>query len=313
MKLSIVTTLYQSSSYVEDFYHRIVDVAEKLVDSFELIFVDDGSPDNSVELAINLSNKDPRVRVIELSKNFGHHRAMMVGLEHVTGERVFLIDCDLEEPPESLIDFWATFEEEADVDMVYGINNVPKEGGVFKRFASSLFYRIFNFFSFVAIPANELVSRLMTDSYVKALVSYPERDLFIPGIWADVGFKSNTLIVNKTFDGFSSYSLKKRLTMAVDAVTAFSTKPLVFIFYLGLIIFTFSLTTIVFLLFKKLFLGAVLSGWTSLLVSMYFIGGATILSIGVIGIYLSRIFTEVKQRPKYIVRKLHNFKNTNKF
>ena len=131
MKLSIVTTLYQSSSYVEDFYHRIVDVAEKLVDSFELIFVDDGSPDNSVELAINLSNKDPRVRVIELSKNFGHHRAMMVGLEHVTGERVFLIDCDLEEPPESLIDFWATFEEEADVDMVYGINNVPKEGGVF--------------------------------------------------------------------------------------------------------------------------------------------------------------------------------------
>ena len=101
--------------------------------------------------------------------------------------------------------------------------------------------------------------------------------------------------------------------MAVDAVTAFSTKPLVFIFYLGLIIFTFSLTTIVFLLFKKLFLGAVLSGWTSLLVSMYFIGGATILSIGVIGIYLSRIFTEVKQRPKYIVRKLHNFKNTNKF
>ncbi len=307
MKLSIVTTLYCSSPYIAEFYRRVVAAADQVVSSYELIFVDDGSPDDSLSIVIDIAKKDDRVKVIELSKNFGHHKAMLAGLEGSVGERVFLVDCDLEEPPESLIEFWDEIESNEGVDIVYGVNSESKEGSIAKRLASSAFYSVFNFFSYVKIPDNELVARLMTARYVKSLLSYCERDVFIPGIWADVGFNRSTVTVLKTFDGNSSYSLKKRLSMASDAVTSFSTKPLVYIFYFGLAMFLFSALTILYLIIRKLFFGTMLGGWTSLLASTYLIGGAIILSVGVIGVYVSRIFTEVKQRPRHIVKKVYRF------
>ena len=191
------------------------------------------------------------------------------------------------------------------VDMIFGIQK-KKEGSFFKRIASSSFYKIFNFFSFVEIPENELVSRLMSRKYVDALMRYKENELFIPGIWADVGFKRKFVPCEKTFDGFSSYSLAKRASMATDAITSFSTKPLVYIFYLGVGISLISSIVVLYLLITKLFFNAVLSGWTSVIASIYLIGGIIIFSIGVIGIYLSRIFSEVKGRPNSIIKQIYS-------
>lgn len=304
MKLSIVTTLYQSSMYVNDFYARIKVLAQQLTDDYEIIFVDDGSPDDSLDKAITISKSDSSVAVIELSRNFGHHRAMMVGMENATGEFVFLIDCDLEEPPELLTEFWEGINSDKSLDMVYGLQE-EKTGSFFKKQASSSFYKIFNFFSFVKIPENELVSRLMTRQYVEALLSYKERELFIPGVWADVGFNTKGINSKKTFDGNSSYSFRKRISMATDAITSFSTKPLTYIFYLGLTISLISGLIVIYLVLNKLMFNGTLSGWTSMIASLYLIGGIIIFSIGVIGIYLSRIFSEVKGRPNSLIRCIH--------
>lgn len=304
MILSIVTTLYHSSRYIDEYHSRISKVAKSLVDEYEIILVDDGSPDDSLIKATKISEQDSRVKVVELSKNFGHHRAMMTGLEYSSGDYVFLIDCDLEEKPESLIQFWSEMQTDIDVDMVYGVLD-SKTGSFLKKQASLAFYKMFNFFSSVKIPENELVSRLMKKEYVKALLSYKEKELFIPGIWADVGFNRKPIASIKDFDGFSSYSLVKRISMATDAITSFSTKPLIYIFYMGLLMSMISLIVILYLIANKFLFDVALTGWTSLLASIYLIGGIIVFSIGVIGIYLSRIFSEVKKRPNSIIRRVH--------
>jgi len=306
MKLSIVTTLYGSEEYIYEFHQRISDAVRAIQgigNSYEIIYVDDGSPDNSFAKALAIANDDDRVVVVELSKNHGHHRAMMVGLEQATGDHVFLIDSDLEEEPENLTLFWSELADDEEIDLIYGVQR-DKSGNILKKSFSLAFYKVFNFLSYVQIPDSELVSRLMTRKFVQALLQYTERELFIPGIWADVGFKRKEVLTNKVFDGESSYTLSKRLAMAVDAITSFSTKPLQFIFYLGLIISLFSILFAIYLIANKLIFGVETNGWTSILTSLYLIGGIIIFSIGTVGLYLSRIFSEVKQRPNSIIRSI---------
>lgn len=307
MKLSVVTTLYRSERYIDEFYSRILKSISEIPDfskSYEIIFVDDGSPDNSLRRVIELSRKNKGIKAIELSRNHGHHRAMMIGLQATVGEFVFLIDSDLEEPPESLVPFWYKMIA-SDVDMVYGFHN-QKPGGLLKKLLSVAFYKTFNALSYVPIPDNELVSRLMKKKYVDALTRYEERELFIPGVWADVGFKSASVPTQKFFDGTSSYSLKRRITMAVDAVTSFSTKPLNYIFYLGAAISFSALLFAIYLIFQKLLFGKAVNGWTSILASIYVMSGIIIFCIGTLGLYLSRIFLEVKGRPKSIIRNIYS-------
>ncbi len=307
MKLSIVTTLFCSEKYIAEFYRRItkvIDDLEGVLDDYEIVFVDDGSPDSSLAKVVALANEDHHVKVIELSRNHGHHRAMTIGLEHAKGEQVFLIDVDLEEPPESLTKFWMEMTANDELDLVYGIQR-SKEGSGFKKALSMGFYKLFNFFSNVQIPDNELVSRLMKRNYVDALLLYKERELFVPGVWADVGFKRLEIMAEKTHNGESSYTLARRVSMAVDAVTSFSTKPLLFVFYLGFTMSAISVFVAIYLIIMKLFGGSALGGWTSILVSLYLIGGVIIFCIGTVGLYLSRVFAEVKQRPLSLVRKIH--------
>jgi putative glycosyltransferase len=304
MQLSVVTTLYCSALYIEEFYERISSQLKNNVDSYEIVFVDDGSPDESLEKAIAISRKDSAVKVVELSKNHGHHRAMMIGLANTCGENIFLIDCDLEEKPENFANFWSKYNSSDDIDVVYGVQ-ATKSGGVLKKALSRSFYQVFNFFSSVEIPSNELVSRVMSRKYVETLLSYSESDLFIPGIWVDAGFNRVPAMADKIFDGVTSYSFARRITMAVDAITAFSTKPLVYIFYLGVGASLSSIMFILYLIIRKLFYNVGVDGWTSVIASIYLIGSLVIFSIGLVGIYLSRIFTEVKQRPHSIVKDIY--------
>jgi len=304
MDLSIVTTLYRSSNYIEEFYRRISSEAQKLTESYEIVFVNDGSPDNSLDVAREICARDGRVKVLDLSRNFGHHRAMMCGLQNTLGDKVFLIDVDLEELPENLGKFWEAMHENPEIDVIVG-ELEEKTVPLMKKSVSGLFYKIFNAFSSVQISDREIVSRLMRRAYVNALAAYEEREIFFPAIWMDAGFNQKKIPATKTFDGNSTYTLKKKLSMAVEAITSFSSKPLIYIFYLGLLFSLGAAIFISYLVLRKWILGHVFVGWTSLMAVLFFIGGIIIFSLGVVGIYVAKIYIEVKARPYSIVRKVY--------
>ncbi len=305
MKLSIVATLYHSAQYIEEFCRRSEAVASKLVnEEYEIILVNDGSPDNSLDVALKLHTNNYHIKILDLSRNFGHHRAMMCGIEHAQGDRVFLIDVDLEEEPENLTRFWVAMDEDPEIDVIVG-ELTEKTVPYFKKTSSSLFYKIFNALSSVKISDREIVSRLMNRAYVNALTEYDEREIFFPAIWVDAGFKQKTMTAAKTFDGHSTYTFRKKLVMAIDAITSFSSKPLIYIFYIGLSFSIGSLLFIIYLVMRKLLLEQVFLGWTSLMAVICLIGGIIIFSLGVVGIYISKIYIEVKARPNSIVRKFY--------
>jgi putative glycosyltransferase len=309
MKLSIVATLFCSAKYITEFHQRITSEANKITDSYEIIFVNDGSPDDSLCIAKKIVGQDTHVKIIDLSRNYGHHRAMMCGLEHSIGERVFLIDVDLEELPETLVQFWQIMDRDADTDVVVGElaeKNVP----LLKRLTSDLFYKLFNLLSVVKISSRDIVSRLMTRDYVNALIQYSEKEIFFPAIWEDAGFKKVRVLATKSHDGYTTYTWRKKLTMAVDAVTSFSSKPLIYIFYLGMMFSFGSLVFITYLIILKLVIGQVILGWTSVMAALLLIGGIIIFSLGVIGIYLSKIYVQVKSRPNYLVKKIYQHTNS---
>ncbi len=301
MKLSIVTTLYKSAPYIDEFYDRMSRCAKKITDDYEIIFVNDGSPDNVLVLAQALYQKDPHVIVIDLSRNFGHHRAVMTGLSHAQGDFVFFIDVDLEERPELIEEYWAKMSEDKVADVVYGLQ-IKRKGTLFEKTAGWLFYVIRNWLSSENLPRNISGSRLMTHRYVKSLVLFQERELHLGGLWHMTGYRQITVPIKKEYKGKTSYTIGKRVGLAINGLTSVSSKPLILIFYVGLAIFCTTVLVSIVLIVKKLFFSHVLSGWTSLMVSVWLLGGLIILFVGIIGIYLSKVFTETKSRPYTIVR-----------
>ena len=304
MKLSIVTTLYYSAPYINEFYCRICKVADAITEEYEIILVNDGSPDNAIEVAIALYEKDARVSVVDLSRNFGHHKAMMTGLMYAQGDLIFLIDVDLEEPPETLTTFYEKFQHN-DADVVYGIQ-AYRQGSWFNRVSGSLFYILFNLLSDHPIPHNPLTARLMSHRYVEQLINYREHLFNIEGLWESTGFRQIPVTVNKQpYKGTSTYSFSRKLAYSINAITAFSNKPLIYIAYLGLLIIIPSSIYIIYLAVRYFFLKLSISGWTSLIVSVWFLGGLIILILGIIAIYISVIFVETKNRPYTIVRQVY--------
>jgi putative glycosyltransferase len=300
VELSIITTMYQSAAYLRLFYERMRTAAEAVGDDFEIIFVNDGSPDDSQEIAQAICDEDPRCRVIELSRNFGHHKAMMTGLAHAQGELIFLIDCDLEEEPEWLIPFKGVLEGE-EADVVYGVQE-HRKGGILERVSGELFYRILGLVSGVPIPRNVVTTRLMRARYVEELVAHQDREVFLAGLWAITGFRQVPYGVRKGSKGCSAYNFPRKLAITVNAITSFSAKPLYWIFVLGMVIVFVSTCSAITLVLQKLIYNQVLSGWTSLIVSIWFLGGVAIFCIGIVGIYVAKIYSEVKQRPYTSVR-----------
>jgi putative glycosyltransferase len=304
MNLSIVTTLYFSSPYVLEFYQRISVEAKKITSDYEIIFVNDGSPDDSLDVALSLYEQDKRVRIIDLSRNFGHHKAIMTGLSHARGELVFLLDSDLEEEPELLSLFYEFYKKTKDIDVVYGVQKVRK-GNFLERLSGEIFYNLFNSISNYPVTANLITARLMSQRYVKALVEHREREIFLAGLFAIAGFRQIPLLVRKDSKNRSTYTLVRKLTLAINSITSFSNKPLIFIFYLGALISLVSGITAIIFIVRKIFFNVMLEGWSSLIISIWLLGGLTIFCLGVIGIYLSKIFSETKQRPYTIIRQIY--------
>lgn len=301
MKLSIVTTLYCSAPYVEEFHRRASAAARQLVgEDYEIIMVNDGSPDNAVDIAIALTKSDPHMVVVDLSRNFGHHRAMMAGLEYSRGERVFLVDADLEEEPEWLL----PFAEEMCVkkcDMVYGIQQ-KRKGGWFERWSGALFYKFFSWMTGISEVKNQVTARLMTRRFVDALILHQERVIAFTGLCFLTGFQQQAYIVVKHCSSPSTYTLRRKLVLVANSITSFSDKPLKIFFNFGVVIFLLSLCYVCWLVFQKIIWGVSVDGWVSVMVSIWIFGGLIISQLGLLGIYLSKVFIETKARPAYIVR-----------
>lgn len=302
IKLSIVTTLFNSSPYVEEFCKRICAEAEKITSEFEVILVDDGSPDDSLNVALQQLSSNSRLKVIELSRNFGHHKAMMTGLEHATGDTVFLIDVDLEEPPELLGEFYQKLVDEK-WDVVYGCQE-QRKGGWFERFSGALAWFLIDTMLPIKVPRNHSTVRLMTRRYVDGLVRHKEQKTAIGGLWVITGFRQTGMKFEKLSRPGSSYRFSSRMLMLMDSITSFSERPLYFVFFLGLGIFCFS-TAVAALLLVVWTTGKVLPGWISVMASVWILGGLAILCIGIVGLYISRIFVETKMRPYTLVREIH--------
>ena len=304
MKLSIVATLHQSAPYINEFHERATATARQIVGyDYEIVLVNDGSPDNSLDIAIRLTEQDSHVVVIDLSRNFGHHKAMMTGLAHATGELVFLIDSDLEEEPEWLLSFYEEMKREQS-DVVFGIQE-KRRGRAFERITGSAFYKLFRMLTDINQPDNIVTARVMTQRYVQALITHRERELNIGGLWIITGFKQATHLVRKHSSSPTSYTLSGKFGHFVNAITSFSSLPLVYSFYSGLFISVTALFYMSYLLLHYFLNSSPPSGYTSLITSIWFFSGLIISFLGVQGIYLSKIFSEVKQRPYTIIRHIY--------
>jgi len=299
--VSIVTTLYQSEPFVRPFCAAAVRAAELFGGPFEIILVNDGSPDGSLDIAIELSRSDRRIRVIDLSRNFGHHKALMTGLSRAQGDLVFLLDSDLEENPEWLTLFHDTMVRER-ADVVYGVQNARK-GNLLEKAAGALYYATFNLLLDPPLPRNVITARLMTRRYVEQLVRHQDREVLIAALWVITGFKQIPLVVQKgRRANASSYGPAERIAVLVNALTSFSTKPLVYIFYLGCAIMASAGLAGLYLIWRVIAHGVGVAGWPSLIVSVWFLGGVTIFCLGVIGMYVAKVFMESKRRPYTIIR-----------
>jgi putative glycosyltransferase len=307
-KLSVVTSLYNSAPYLEEFYRRVLEQIRQFPFDYEFILVDDGSPDNVLELAIALANRDPKVRVVELSRNFGHHKALMAGLDFVQGDLVFLIDVDLEEPPEALTLFYQRMQETA-ADVVFGVQE-KRVAPWFQRIAGQAYYQLHNLLAKTRLPENQLTARLMRRPYVDALLLHREHLFMIEVLWQITGFVQIPCAINKVaYKGVTSYTLAKRITLFINAITMSSREPLVFIAYLGMFTTCVCIAYIAIILIQYFFFNITVSGWTSVIVSTWLLGGVIIFCLGIISIYLSIIFDEVKARPYVIVKRLYEAKN----
>jgi putative glycosyltransferase len=302
-ELSVVTTLYQSAPYLREFYQRTLSEIKKIGFTYEFVLVNDGSPDDSLEVALDLQRQDSHIVVVDLSRNFGHHEAIFQGLTLARGLRIFLIDSDLEESPELLSKFMEKFSETS-CDVAYGVQ-VKRKGGIVERLSGGIFYKLFNYLADIDVPENCMIARLMSRRYVDALLSFQEHSLFLGGLMSATGFLQVPVYTQKLHKGSTTYTLRRKIEVFITAVTSFSAKPLQLIFYSGFCISAVSVIYIAWLTALRLFFDTHIDGFTTLAVSIWLLGGLIILFLGIIGIYVAKIFVQTKNRPLSIVRQVY--------
>jgi len=302
-RLSVVTSLYQSADFVREFHRRVSEAAAQVASDWELIMVNDGSPDDSLQIAIEVHRRDPRARVVDLSRNFGHHKALMTGLAHSRGDLIFVIDSDLEEDPAWLPMFYDLMKSTG-AEAIYGVQR-SRKGGWFERMGGALFYRVLNKLLTHPFPPNIITARLMTRRYVDALVQHRDQEVSLAGLCTITGFEQRAVIVDKGTRGDTSYGLRRRISAFVTAITSFSNRPLLYIFQVGVAVILLSMVAGVVLMYQSLTGHVGVPGWASIMVSIWFLGGVMIFCVGVLGIYLAKIFTESKDRPYTIIRHIY--------
>jgi len=307
MKISIVTTLYKSKIFLDQFISEI-QIALKQIQciDYELVFVNDSSPDDSLQFLIERKKEIPQIKLIDLSRNFGHHCAIQIGLNYASGDYVFLIDNDLETSPNVLIEFYNEIKVDQTLDVVYGYQEFRK-GNFLEKLTGSIFWILINKLSDTKIPHNILTERLMTKQYVESLLQLQDANVFLGGMMYWVGFKQKGLPIKKgQRKGASTYSLKKRAELMLQAITSFSGKPLEWLFYFGITISFFSFLFIIYLGLQKIIhQDEVQLGWTSIVAINVLILGVISTFLGIIGIYIHKIFRQVQGRPNAIIKRVY--------
>lgn len=301
--LSIVVPTYNEAQNVEPFYARMKQVLDQLGEPYEIIYVNDGSADNTLEKLLELRKQDPNVKVIDFSRNFGKEIALTAGIDFSSGQVVIPIDADLQDPPELIPELVAKWREGYDV--VYATRLERDGESWFKRYTAHLFYRLAGRIMPVKMPEDTGDFRLMSRSVVEALKELRERNRFMKGLFAWVGFPSATVYYRRErrHAGKTKWNYWKLWNFALEGITSFSYIPLQLATYFGFIVAIFAFSYALFIVIRTILFGREVPGYASLITIILFLGGIQLIGIGVLGEYIGRIYNEVKRRPLYIVRK----------
>ena len=303
--LSIVICLYFEEDCVEECIRRLHEELDGHDLTYEVVFVDDGSRDRTVEIVERIARLDPRLKLIVLSRNHGKPAAVTAGIAHASGRAVLLMDPDLQDPPDRIVDFYRTLGE--GYDLVLGVREGRRDR-LSTRLGSKAFWGLLGWMTGLEIPPNLAVMRIFSRRFARELLRYGERVRFIEGIFMVIGLPRTTLSIEhrERFAGSSKFTLAKKVRLAVDAILAFSDRPIQLTVACGLVLLAFSGLYGVYLFARTLFFGIGLLGWTSTILVVLFLGSVQILLLGIIGNYVGRIYTEAKARPIYTVdRRIH--------
>ncbi len=300
-KISIVVPVYNEETNIPLLHKEVSLQLANLPYAVEFIFVDDGSTDGSLEVIKELATANPSIFYIELSRNFGHQYALKAGLDLSNGDCVISMDCDLQHPPEVVIKLIRKWEEGYDV--VYTRRNVDKKLSWLKRKTSALFYVLMDKISDLKLESGTADFRLMNRNVLNAFAYLNESELFIRGLVKWAGFRQTAIDYDPQarYSGKSKYNLKKMFSFAFRGITSFSVRPLQMIAYLGILLFVISMILVPYALISYI-MGKAVSGWTSLMISVIFFGSLQLLMIGVVGLYISKLVIQSKQRPHYFIR-----------
>lgn len=299
--ISVVIPAFNEAGNIKLIALKIAEQLDK-VDSYEIIFVDDGSADSTLEEIKEAATKDSSVKFISLSRNFGHQRALKAGLDYAVGDCVISMDADLQHPPgliNELINKWRE-----GYDVVYTVRKDLHGVGFFKKTTSKIFYKFINRISEVNIPVGSADFRLLDKKVVEELKQFRENDLFIRGIVSWLGYKQIGIEYNtqSRHSGSTKYTLRKMISFAVHGITSFSIIPLRISILFGLIISFCAFLYTIYALLAKFYFKTAVSGWTSILISVLFLGGIQLMFLGLIGEYLGKMFIETKNRPNYVIK-----------
>lgn len=304
---SIVVPVYNEDENIAELYRRLTATMDTIQNedasesSYEIIFVDDGSTDTSWATIRELNKTDCRIKGISFSRNFGHHKAIAAGIEHALGNYVILMDGDLQDPPEEIPKLYEKIKD--GYDIVYAIRET-RDDSRGKKFSSKLFHRVFQIVAKVDIDPNSGIFRIINRKVVNALKRCEERSRFIIGLMSWAGFKNTGVLTRREARqaGKTKYNLVKSSLLALDFITSFSYSPLRLAAYLGAFIALISFIIGIFMLIKKIFFGIPVYGFTTIIVSVLFIGGVQLIIVGILGEYIGRIYTEVQKRPVYLLQ-----------
>lgn len=301
-KYSIVVPVFNEEKVLNELYRRLTIVMSKLRESYEIIFINDGSIDNSLEIMEKLHSKDKRIKIIDFSRNYGQQIATTAGIDYATGEAIVIIDADLQDPPKVIPELVKKWKKGYDV--VYGVRKKREGENFFKKVTASIFYKFLNKITDINIPLDAGDFRLIDRKVADNLKTIREKNRYIRGLTSWIGFRQIGVLYDreKRFAGYTKYTLAKMLKLALDAVFSFSNYPLKIAIYIGFLISGLSFLYLIYVLILKIFMDVTIQGWASIIVAVFFLGGVQLICIGIIGEYIGRIGEEVKKRPLYIIK-----------
>lgn len=301
MEVSVIIPVYNEEKNITLLHKRLTEVIQKITSDYELLFVNDGSRDSTLELVKNISRQDSHIRYINFSRNFGHQIAVMAGLDHCKGNTIVIIDADLQDPPEMIEGMYAKMKEGYDV--VYAKRKSRKGETYMKKLTAKVFYRLLQRITSVHIPVDTGDFRIISRNIVEVLKQMPEQQKYLRGQIAWAGYKQTYIEYERQerHAGETGWPYRKMIRFALDGMTSFSNFPLKFATASGIIVSCISFILILYALYSRFIAKEYVAGWTSLMIVVLFMGGIQLLSIGIIGEYISRISANVRNRPLYVI------------